>query len=292
MLISQIMNDYVILTESTSDLPPEIIKEIQIDFLPLKFMIGGKTYADGEMNSIEFFDKLKSGALPTTSQINPEEFEEFFSKYLDEGKDILYISFSSALSGTCNSAHVAAKELSKKYPDNKIVVVDSLSASLGEGLLIYLLAEKKQNGESLEDLAKWAEENKKKVCHWFIVEDLGHIQRGGRISKTAAFLGSILQIKPVLHVDDEGKLSIVEKVRGRQKAIDYMIDKMEKTGVNLSEQVIAISHGDCEEDAKNIAEKIKARFNVKKVIINYIGSVIGSHAGAGTLALFFLGNQR
>ncbi len=286
------MNDYVILTDSTSDLPLEITKEMQVDIIPMKFIMDGKSYFDGEMKSKEFYDKLRNKSLASTSQINPEEFEQFFSKHLEKGKDILYICFSSALSGTYNSACIAAKELEKRYPKNKIAVVDSASASLGEGFLVYCLTKKKQAGESLEELVEWAEETKKNICHLFMVDDLNHLKRGGRMSQASAFFGSVMNIRPVLCLDNEGKLNVVEKARGRQKAMDYMISKMEKSGTDFNDQMVFISHGDCEEDAKNLAEKIKNKFNVKSVIISPVGTVIGSHTGAGTLALFFIGKHR
>lgn len=286
------MNDYVIITDSTSDLPSEIVNEIQVDVIPMKFIMEDKSYLDGEMPAPEFYGKLRNKILSSTSQISPGEFEQYFSKYLDKGKDVIYISLSSALSGTYSSACVAAQELLKRYPQNKVVVIDSLSVSLGEGLLVYTLAKKKQSGASLEELATWIEENKKNICHWFMVDDLNHLRRGGRISQVSAFFGSMMSIRPILHVDSEGKLSFVEKARGRHKAIDFIVSKMEELGVNVSEQIIFISHGDCEEDAKNLAEKIKSKSNVKNVVINYVGPVIGSHAGSGALALFFIGKHR
>lgn len=286
------MNDYVIITDSTSDLPSEIVSEIQVEIIPMKFTMDGANYIDGELKAKEFYDKLRNKSLASTSQINPGEFEEHFSKHLEEGKDVLYISLSSSFSGSCSSAQIAAKELLAKYPKNKVVVIDSLSASLGEGFLVYSLAKKKQSGIGLEELVKWVEENKKNICHWFMVDDLNHLKRGGRISQASAFFGSVMNIRPVLHIDDEGKLSVVEKARGRQKAIEFMISKMEESGTDLSNQTIFISHGDCEDDAKNLAEKVKNKFDVKNVVINNIGAVIGSHTGAGTLALIFTGKYR
>ena len=200
--------------------------------------------------------------------------------------------FSSGLSGTYNSACIAAKELSRRYPQNRVEVIDSLSASLGEGLLVYNLACMKRLGLSIDDLVKWANDIKLKICHWFIVDDLHHLQRGGRISHVAAIFGSMVGIKPVLHFKEDGKLYLVEKARGRERAIDVMISKMEKFGVNISDQRIFISHATCEKDALYLAEKIRNKFGVKDITIGTIGPIIGSHTGCGTLALFFLSDRR
>lgn len=291
-LSSYCMNDYVILTDSTSDLPDEIVKEFEIEVLPMRFSIDGKSYVDGEMSTDEFYGKMKNKLTASTSQINPGEFEEYFEKHLKLGRDIIYVCFSSGLSGTYNSACIAAKELCLRYPQNRIEIIDSLSASLGEGLLVYRLACLKKLGSSIDDLVKWADDNKLKICHWFIVDDLHHLQRGGRISHVAAIFGSMVGIKPVLHFKDDGKLYLVEKARGRERAIEIMISKLEKFGVDISDQKIFISHATCEEDALHLAEKIKSKFGVKDVIIGTIGPIIGSHTGCGTLALFFLSDKR
>lgn len=291
-LSSYCMNDYIILTDSTSDLPDEIIKEFEIEVLPMKFSIDGKSYVDGEMGADEFYDKIKNKLMASTSQINPGEFEEHFEKYLKLGQDVIYVCFSSGLSGTYNSACHAAKELCTRYPKNRIEVIDSLSASLGEGLIVYNMFLMKRNGSSFDEVVRWAEDNKCKVCHWFIVDDLHHLQRGGRISQAAAVFGSVMGIKPVLHFKDDGKLYVSEKVRGRDRAIDVMISKMNKFGIDVPHQKIFISHAACEKDALSLAEKVKNEFGVTDITIGEIGPIIGSHTGCGALALFFLSNNR
>lgn len=287
------MNEYVLLTDSTSDLPKEIVDEFDIKVLPMKFTLDGELYVDdGSVSVDNFYEKVKNKSIVSTSQINPGEFEEYFEKYLKLGKDIVYVCFSSGLSGTYNSACIAAEELKKRYPENQIKIIDSLSASLGEGLIVYRLAKMAREGAKLDELVSWANSNKLKVCHWFIVDDLHHLQRGGRISQAAAFFGSMVNIKPVLHFKDDGKLYIAEKARGRERAIDAMISKMEKFGENISEQEIFISHGDCEKGVMEISQKIKEKFGIQSIITGNIGPVIGSHTGCGTLALFFLGKNR
>lgn len=287
------MNEYVLLTDSTSDLPKEIVDEFDIKILPMKFTLDGELHVDdGSVSVDNFYEKIKNKSVVSTSQINPREFEEYFEKYLKLGKDIVYVCFSSGLSGTYNSACIAAEELKKRYPENQIKIIDSLSASLGEGLIVYHLAKMAREGSELNELVSWANNNKLKVCHWFIVDDLHHLQRGGRISQVAAFFGSMVNIKPVLHFKDDGKLYLAEKARGRERAIDAMISKMEKFGDNISEQEIFISHGDCKEGVMEISQKIKEKFGIQSVITGTIGPVIGSHTGCGTLALFFLGKNR
>ncbi len=286
------MSDYVLITDSTADLPFDLANELEIEIVKMGFSIDGKNYLDGDISAKEFYGKLREKVAATTSQINPEKFMEVFSGYLEQGKDILCVSLSSGISGTYNSAKIAAEELSGKYPDRKIKVIDSMCASLGEGLLVYYMANKKKNGVSLDELVAWAEENKLKVCHWFTVDDLYHLKRGGRISSTAAVFGSMLGIKPVMHVSDEGKLAPVDKARGRQKSIDSLISKIGEIGIDLENQVIFISQADCEDEVNKMVQSIKNQFKVKDVIVGNIGSVIGSHAGAGTIALFFMGTKR
>ena len=290
------MQDYIIITDSTADFNVEMIKSLDIEVLPLSFSIKGVTYkdfADGRDIKIEeFYKKIRDGEISTTSQINPEDFIKAFKPHLEGGKDILYVAFSSGLSGTYSSAIIAKKELESEFPGRKIIVIDSLSASLGEGLLVYLAVKEKQKGLSVEELGEWLESKKKNICHWFMVDDLKHLKRGGRLSATAAFFGSVLGIKPILHVDSLGKLALVEKKRGRLKAVKYILDKMEKIGLNLENQEVFISHGDCKDKALNMADLIKSKFNIKNIFINTIGPVIGTHAGPGTLAVFFVGKER
>ena len=290
------MNDYILISDSSTDLTPELMKESNVEILPLTFMVDGKSYLnyldEREMSIKEFYSLLRGGKVVTTGQVNVKNFLDVFEKYLKNGLDILYIAFSSGLSGTYNSATIAAAELSEKYPERKIVVVDSLSASMGEGLLVYLAAQKAKNGASIDEVAKWVEDNKLNLCHWFTVDDLLFLKRGGRVSSAAALMGTALGIKPVMHVDNEGHLIPMSKVRGRRKSLDALVAKMEESAINPKEQVVFISHGDCLEDAEYLAKQIKSKLKVKDIKINTIGPVIGAHSGPGTMALFFLGSER
>lgn len=288
--------NYVILSDSTIDITNKMAKEIDIDTLSLKFTIEGKTY-DGNMEKANypiktFYEKLRTGIPSTTSQINTGEFTDFFEEYLQKGQDILYIGFSSGLSGTVQSATIAQKELAEKYPERKIKVIDTLCASMGEGLLVYLAAKKRLDGEGIEEVASWLESNKLKLCHWFTVDDLHHLKRGGRVSAATAVVGTVLGIKPILHVDDEGHLIAMSKVRGRKQSLDTLVNKIEETGINPSEQIMFISHGDCYDDAVYVRNEIQKKYKTKKIEINFIGPVVGAHAGPGTVALFFLGTKR
>ena len=290
------MRDYVIITDSTTDLTQELINELNITVIPMEFNIEGKSYLnysdERDISYKEFYDNLRSGKSSTTSLINTATFTDLFEPILQDGKDILYIAFSSGLSGTYNSSCIAAQMLSEKYTDSKIYTVDSLSASMGEGLLVYHAANKKKEGMNIDDLKDWVEKNKHNLCHWFTVDDLHHLKRGGRLSSAAAIVGTVLSIKPVLHVDNEGHLIPVEKVRGRKLSITAMLKIMEKTAIKPEEQTIFISHGDCLEEAEYLATLIKEKLNVKDIKMNFIGPVIGSHSGPGTIALFFLGTER
>lgn len=292
------MSDYVIITDSTTDLSPEIIAELDIQVLPLEFSFSEtdvyRNYPDGrEIGFKEFYDRVRGGAMPKTNQINSTAYADCIEPYLREGKDVLILAFSSALSGTYQSSLIAVEELSQKYPDRKIITVDTLSASMGEGLLVYHAAKKRDAGMSVTDLAKWVENNRRRLCHWFTVDDLNHLKRGGRVSSAAALFGTILGIKPVLHVDNEGRLIPVEKVRGRRQSIEAMVEHMVKT-IDESEgpQTIFISHGDSEQDAQYLAKLVREKVEVKEIVLNYIGPVIGAHSGPGTIALFFLGTER
>lgn len=290
------MADYRIFTDSTTDLPASLADELELTVLPLSFTIDGKTYKnylDGrEMTARTFYDHIRAGAMPTTSQVNPDAFVEAFTPVLKAGEDILYLAFSSGLSGTCQSAKIAADQLKDEFPQRKIVVVDTLCASLGEGLFVYYCAKKKQDGATLDEVAAWAEANKLHLCHWFTVDDLHHLKRGGRVSAAAAVLGTMLNIKPVLHVDNAGHLIPVSKVRGRRQSIDALMGKMAELAVSPEKQVIFISHSDCLEEAKGLGARIREKLHVKDVVINDIGPVIGSHTGCGTIALFFMGKER
>ena len=287
---------YRITTDSTSDLPKEFLAERDIPFVGLTFQLNGKEYresADLELTPKQFYDELRAGNNSTTNQVNAYAFVEFIEPFLAAGEDVLHIAFSSGLSGTYASCAQGAEELRAKYPERKIVVIDSLAASLGEGLLVWYADENRRSGMTLEENAAWLEKNKLHLCHWFTVDDLMHLHRGGRVSKTSAIFGSLLGIKPVLHVDDDGHLILVSKVRGRQGSMQALIDKMKETASpDITTQTIFISHGDCTEDAEKLAEMIRKQTGARVEIIHYVGTVIGSHSGPGTLALFFLGTHR
>lgn len=288
--------DYVILTDSTTDISQEIADEIDVKVWPMQFELDGLTYRnfpdEREMKSDEFYDIMRKGKMPKTSQINVVDFCEYFSEYLDKGLDVLYICFSSGLSGTYNNSLIAIEELKGRYPDRKIISVDSLAASMGEGLLVYLAAQQKKKGMGLEELAKWVEDNRLHLCHWFTVDDLHHLKRGGRVTAATAIVGSALNIKPVLHVDDEGHLINMSKVRGRKASLNAMVDQMVETYTDQFDTVM-ICQGGCHDDAEYLAGEVKKRVKgVKKIIMGNIGPVIGAHAGPGVLALFFYGDHR
>jgi DegV family protein with EDD domain len=244
------------------------------------------------MDAKSFYKILRTGKMITTSAVSIDRFLGEFEPVLKEGKDILYLGFSSGLSGTYNAGAVAAGELAEKYPERKVFTVDTLAASMGQGLLVWYAANMKKKGASIEEVRDFAEENKLKLAHWFTVNDLFFLKRGGRVSAATAILGTALQIKPVLHVDDAGKLISVSKVRGRKSAVDALFAKIKDMATDVSEQTVFISHGDCIEDAEYLAEKIKSELGVKEVVISYVGPVIGAHSGPGTLALFFMATKR
>ena len=287
---------YRIITDSTGDLTPELIRDLQLTVIPMEFTIDGKSYRnypDGhEMSAKAFYHLLRAGKTSTTAQINAHEFMDWADPILQAGEDILYLAFSSGLSGTCQSAYMAKEELSARYPDRKIYVVDSLAASMGEGLLAYYASKMQLEGKTIDEVYQWLQDNKLHLCHWFTVDDLNHLKRGGRVSSAAALFGTMLGIKPVLHVDDAGHLIPVAKIRGRRQSLDSLVAHMEQTVTNPEEQVIFISHGDCEKDAQYVADQIRARWNVKEIVLNEIGPIIGTHSGPGTVALFFLGSKR
>lgn len=284
---------FTLTTDSTADMPIAYYADNDIDFTRLKFTIDGNTYSDGDpnMSGKIFYDLVRSGKASVTTQVNIEEFKEFFEKALEKGKDVLHLCFSSGLSGTCNSALIAADELSEKYPDRKVVVVDSLCASMGQGLLLDYAVALRDEGKSIDEVAKWLENNKLKLVHYFTVDDLGHLQRGGRISKLTAVFGGLLNVKPILHVDNNGKLVSVGKVRGRKQSLDELVKIMGKLQDGKQKKAF-ISHGDAEKDALYVAEQMKSRLGVETVITNCIGPVIGGHSGPGTIAVFYIGTER
>ena len=290
------MNDYVLLTDSSADLTDALVKELGVEVLPLSFTMRNKTYRNWpdnrEIDPKDFYRQLREGEMATTSAVNVSDFTETIEPHLKEGRDVLVVAFSSGLSATCHSAQIAAQELSEQYPERKVYVVDSLCASLGQGLLVWYAARMKNEGRGIGEVRDWLEENKLHLCHWFTVDDLHFLKRGGRISAATAVVGSMLHIKPVLHVDDEGHLINMGKARGRGASLTAVVDHMEETVTDPAEQVVFISHGDCLADAEKVAADVKKRFGVKEVVINYVGPVIGAHSGPGTLALFFLGSKR
>ena len=287
------MRDYIISVNSTVDLPKEWLAERNITVVPLKYTIDGKLYTDYEgLSPKEFFDKLRAGYSAVTSQVNPDEAKGYFEPFLKAGKDILHLSFSSGLSGTCNSMRLAAEELSEKYPEAKIYTIDTLCACLGEGLLLYKVLQLKDAGKSIEEVAKWVEANKLHIMHNVTVDDLNHLHRGGRVSKTAAVVGTLVQIKPIIHVDNEGKLKVIGKERGRKKSLNKIVDMAVEQSKGWDNDIVMVTHGDCIDDAEYVAGLVREKMGVDNVLINNIGTVIGSHTGPGVVALFFMGEKR
>ncbi len=290
------MSDYRIFTDVTADLPDELLKEIGVEALPMPFRIGEEEhthYADfREMPMEDFYRRVKGGEKASTSQVTYSSFMDAFTPVLEAGMDVLYLSFSSALSGTYQGSLVAVRDLIEKFPDRKIMSVDTRCASSGEGMLVYYAAKQKQEGMSMDQLVLWVEQNKLKVCHWFTVDDLHFLRSGGRISAMAATVGSMLKVKPVMHVDDAGRLVPVEKVRGRKKAIQTLIRRMAETGVDLPRQTVFLCQAVSREEAEEMAKQIKFELRVKDVIVTDIGPIIGAHAGPGTISLFFFGSGR
>ena len=289
------MRDYVIVTDSASDLPKEILQEYDIPCLPLYYSIDGVIYGDEKnIEPHEFFELMRKGAMPTTMGCNPEYATEMFRSILNQGKDILHIAFSSALSSSYNNACIAANEVMEEHPGARIVVVDSLAASMGEGLIVYKAVEMKKSGKSMDEIIDFVNNHKLNVVHNFTVDDLNHLYRGGRVSKTTAIIGTLANIKPILHVDNEGRLINIGKVRGRKKSLIALVDRMEEHIGSYRDKndVVFISHGDCLQDAQFVAGLVKERFGIDNIWINYICPTIGTHSGPGTVALFFMGESR
>lgn len=287
------MRDYVITVNSTVDLPKEWLEERKVPVIPLKYTIDNETYTDMEgLSSKEFFEKLRDGKMATTSQINPEEARAQLKPFLKEGKDVLHLGFSSGLSGTYNSMRIAGEELKEEYPEAKIIIIDTLCACLGEGLLLYKALQLKEAGKTIEETAKWVEENKLHICHNVTVDDLFHLHRGGRISKASAVLGSVVQIKPIIHMDENGKLQVIGKERGRKKSLNKIVDMAVEQIKGWDNDIAMITHGDCQEDAEYVAKLVRERLEIENILINNIGTVIGSHTGPGVVAVFVMGNKR
>lgn len=287
------MRDYVITVNSTVDLPKEWLAERNVPVVPLRYTIDGQTYEDMDgLSSKEFFQKLREGKMAVTSQVNPEEAKEALEGFVKEGKDVLHLAFSSALSGTCNSMKIAAEELMEEYPGSKVIVIDTLCACLGEALLLYKALKQKESGKTLEETAKWVEENRLHICHNVTVDDLNHLHRGGRVSKATAVLGTMVQIKPIIHMDNNGALQVIGKERGRKKALNKIVDMAVKQAEGWDNDIIMITHGDCIEDAEYVASLVRQKMGIDNILINNIGTVIGSHTGPGVVAVFCMGNER
>lgn len=285
----------VIIADSCSDLPLNYVEEQNIPVVHFPFNFKGKEYHDDFGKTLsykEFYDAVRAGEMPTTSQVNVQTFIDIFKGFVKEGHSVIYMAFSSALSGTYSNAVLARNILIEEYPDADITVIDTKSASLGEGLLVYYAIDMLKKGAQKQEIIDWVENNKLRLNHWFTVEDLGHLKRGGRLSGAAAFIGTVLSIKPVLHIDDEGRLIPVLKTRGRKNSLNTLADMLEERIVEPEKQVIAISHGDSLDDALYLKELVLGKVKVKDFIINNIGPVIGAHSGPGTVALFFLGEHR
>ena len=290
------MPSFVILTDSSADLDQSMVQRLDVQVLPLSFILNQTTYRNypdnREMAPQDFYGRLRQGEAATTAALNVAEYTEALEPLLQAGHDVLILAFSSGLSTTFNSSSIAVEELREKYPERKLYTVDTLCASLGQGLLVYLAAQERAKGKSIEEVRQWAEDHKLSICHQFTVDDLHFLKRGGRVSAATAVVGSMLQIKPVLHVDNEGHLINIAKARGRHASLKALVDKMELTAINPADQMVFISHGDCLEDAQAVAEMVKARFGVSQVYLNQIGPVIGAHSGPGTVALFYIGTER
>lgn len=284
---------YIISTDSTADLPESYVKEHGIAVQFLSYAFGDTVFGlDTQLEPHTFYERMRSGEMPTTNACIPDEVQNSFERYLKEGYDILHISFSSGLSASHNNARIAANELAEQYPDRKIVLVDSLCASLGQGLLVHYAVTMKESGKSMEEVAEWLEQNKLHLCHQFTVDDLFHLHRGGRVSKATAIIGTLINVKPVLHVDDEGHLTSLCNVRGRKKALLKLVEHMGEQIDGYQNDVVFISHGDCPEDAAYVAAQVKERFGIENILIDYVSPTIGAHSGPGTVALFFLGKNR
>ena len=290
------MNDFVIVTDSSCDLPDELVRKLELHIAPLAFTMGNKTYHNypdnREMSPEEFYNRQKQGQMATTNAVNVGQATEVLEPILQGGRDVLVLAFSSGLSTTYNSFKIAGDELAAQFPDRKVFVVDTLSASLGQGMLITQAARLRLDGKTIEEVRDWTEQNKLRQCHWFTVNDLFFLKKGGRVSAATALVGSMLQIKPVMHMDDEGHLINVSKARGRKASLLALADKVGELAEDPASQTMYISNSDCPEDAQFVADEVKRRYGVKEVVINSIGPVIGAHTGPGCVALFFMGKHR
>ena len=283
---------FQIVTDSCCDLTAEVIAKLNLSVVPLSVEMDGEVFTEGSMTPKQLYDHLRAGKLPKTSAVNPDGWARHIRPILASGRDALVLTFSSALSATYQSAVIAAEELREEFPDRQLMVLDTLCAAAGQGLLVYTAAKLRDEGRSLAETASWIEEHKLNLCHWVTVEDLMHLKRGGRVSAATAVVGTMLSIKPIIRVDENGKLESVSKVRGRKAAMNHLLERMAESLVPELNETVCIGHGDCLEDAQYLARQIKTRFGVKNVIINYVGAVIGAHTGPGVVFIAFLGKNR
>lgn len=290
------MSEYVIVTDSSCDLPAELVKELELQVAPLSFILGDKTYRNypdnREMSPKEFYDRLAAGQTATTTAVNVGQATEILEPFLQEGKDVLVLGFSSGLSTTFQSFQIAAGDLEGQYPDREIYAVDTLCASLGQGMLVAQAARMRLAGQGIRQVRDWVTDNRLHQCHWFTVNDLYFLKRGGRVSAATALVGTMLQIKPVMHMDDEGRLVNMAKARGRKASLLALVDKVQELAIDPASQTMYISHSDCQQDAQFVADEVKRRYGVKEIVLNSIGPVIGAHTGPGCVALFFTGSRR
>ncbi len=289
------MREYVIVSDATLDLPSGIVEEYGIKVIPMGVNIDNVEYShypdERELTIEEFYGKLKNGAVSHTTQITPAVFMDYFREILRQDLDILYIAFSSGLSGTFNTSQIVIRDLIEEFPERKIYSVDSLCASVGEGLIVLNAAMQKKNGLDIDSLKQWVEDNKRHARHWFTVKDLYYLKRGGRLSSIEAFVGTALKIKPVLSTDEQGKLTVISKIRGTRAELDFLVTKLETEGVDISSQTIIIAHGDDLQQATELEGLVRSKNLVKDIIISKIGPIIGTHTGPGMLALVFMGNK-
>ncbi len=287
------MAKFLLTTDNTCDLPRELLEEAGVAALSLNYTVQGKTYdASNDLPAHTFYDLMRAGEMPTTSQVNPEEAERFFRSCLQGHDTILHLAFSSGLSGTWQSACIAAQAVMEELPDKKIIVVDTLAASMGEGLMVHYAMKLRDEGKTAEEAAAWLEAHKQNFVHLFTVDDLNHLYRGGRVSRASAVLGTMLSMKPILHVDDTGHLVALGKVRGRKKSLTELVDRMGELVGDWKNEIVMISHGDCLEDAAFVRDLVRERFGIESFLVDYVGTVIGSHTGPGVVTLFFMGDHR
>ncbi len=288
------MNDFIIFTDSSCDISPETLGEWGVSYSSLTFTFDDseKQFTNDEMSAVDFYNKMREGHSAKTSAVNVESFVKSFEPHLSAGHDVLYLGFSSGLSNTYNSGRIAAEQLRVSYPERKIIAVDTLSASAGFGLLLYLAVQKKESGASIDETASYVRDTVPHLCHWFTVDDLDYLKRGGRISPTVAFIGKALGIKPVLHMDNEGHLINMSKVRGRKASLDALADKYGQLAEDPENGTVFISNGDCAQDVEYLSNVLHDRYNAKVKLVTYVGPVIGAHTGPGVLALFFIGKER